>query len=71
MNYLELVTRLFASWNVSEGVITHVFALRGYHRQIALGKPGLSPDSQKKRLKFAEEHVKWTTEQWGFHPVVR
>ena len=64
MLHLELATGSFASWNISEGIITHALALRGYGRHIALGKPGLSEASKRKRLAFAVEHLDWTIEQW-------
>ena len=65
MTHLELAISPFASWNISEGVITHALTLRGYHRHIALSKPGLSDATRRKRLKFAEEHVQWTIKQWS------
>lgn len=60
--HLELATGPFASWNISEGIITHALALRGYGRHIALGKPGLSEAAKRKRLAFAMEHLDWTIE---------
>jgi hypothetical protein len=68
MTHLELaISSLspFSSWHVSEGMITHAFATRGYGRHIALGKPGLSEKSQRLRRQFAEEHLDWTIEQWS------
>jgi hypothetical protein len=66
MTHLEIATTIhpFCDWNISAGIITHALALRGYGRYIAIGKPGLSEASKRKRLKFAENHIEWTIEQW-------
>jgi transposase len=66
MTYLEIATTIypFCNWNISAGIVTHALALRGYGRHIAIGKPGLSEASKHKRLKFAEDHITWTIEQW-------
>ncbi len=69
MTYLELainsITSPFACWNVSERIIGHALATRGYNRHIALGKPGLSEKTQRLRREWAEEHKNWTIEQWS------
>lgn len=63
MTHLELDISPFASWKPGTGIITYTLALRGYGRHIALYKPGLSEESQRKRLRFAEEHRDQTIEQ--------
>ena len=64
MTFLYLATYPFAKWNVSEWVIGNALASRNYQRHIALGKPGLSEASRRKRCEFAEEHIHWTIKQW-------
>jgi ketohexokinase/beta-glucosidase len=66
MTHLEIATAVhpFCDWNVSDGIITHALALRGYGRHIALGKPGLSEAVKRERLRFAQNHIDWTIEQW-------
>jgi hypothetical protein len=62
MTHLELAVGPFISWSISEAIITHALALRGYGRHIALGKPGLLEATKQKRLTFAEEHLDWIIE---------
>jgi len=65
MNYLQLALGPFAHWHVSELIISHALATRGYGRYVALGKPGLSEKSRRERLQFALDHLDWTIEQWS------
>jgi hypothetical protein len=45
MPLLQLVISPFTHWGVSEDMIRHALAKRGYKRHIGLSKPLLSKDS--------------------------
>jgi hypothetical protein len=64
MTYFQLANGPFTRWSVSEGVIRHALDTRGYTRHIAYSKPPLSEKTRRKRLDFAQSHIKWSIEQW-------
>lgn len=65
MTYLELAVGPFCHWNCGEGTIRRALTRRGYRRYQARIKPVLSEQNRAKRLRFAQDHVDWTPEQWG------
>ena len=50
--------------NCGEYAIRTAFKREGFVRRISRRKPPLSDENQKKRLKWAQEHIDWTDEQW-------
>ena len=64
MSYFELARVQFRHRNVSEHVVRRVLRSRGYERRIAQSKPPLRTDHMRRRKMWAEEHLKWTIEEW-------
>jgi hypothetical protein len=62
MSYRTLSETL--DFGVSEHIIRQALEKRGFHRRIAMRKPPISEKNQKIRVKWAEEHVNWSDEQW-------
>jgi hypothetical protein len=51
-------------WSCNEKAVRTAFKKEGYCRAVRRKKPPISPDNQKLRLAWAEEHKDWTDEQW-------
>ena len=65
MSYIHLASGPFAQWDVGEFVIRHALYKEGFRRWVARAKPPISEANRIKRLRWAEEHLSWTREQWS------
>ena len=62
MSYTQLASTL--NFGVKEFAIRTALQREGFHRQLAMRKPSISEQVRQIQLKWAEEHVNWTMEQW-------
>ncbi len=51
-------------WDVSENAIRYALKNQGFHRYIARRKPPISEKNRQLRLRWAQEHLNWTKDQW-------
>ena len=65
MPYKDVAKELYPDGSIGVDAIKKALLKRGYRRYVALRKPPLSPKNVANRLKWAEEHVNWTREQWN------
>jgi ketohexokinase/beta-glucosidase len=51
-------------FGVRKWAIRSALLREGFHRRLAMRKPPITEANRKIRLAWAEEHVKWTMDQW-------
>lgn len=61
--YHRLAAELWPDGEVSVESVKHALYSRGFHRQVALKKPPLTPTHKVIRLDWAYQHLTWTQEQ--------
>lgn len=64
MTYQAIADHLWPDGSVSAAAVRYQLVKRGYARRTALQKPALTEKHKKERLKWAEEHLNWSEEQW-------
>ena len=62
MSFAKLAKVL--DFGVKKQAIRIALLREGFHRRLAMRKPPITEKNRKIRLAWAEEHVKWTLEQW-------
>lgn len=62
MSFSQLATVM--NFGVKKDAIRSALLREGFHRRLAMRKPPISEKNQKLRKAWAEEHVKWTMDQW-------
>jgi len=62
MSFAKLAEVL--DFGVKKQAIRTALLREGFHRRLAMRKPPITEKNRKIRLAWAEEHVKWTLEQW-------
>ena len=62
MSYKQLASTL--NLGVKKFAIRTALQREGFHCQLAMRKPLITEQVRRIRLKWAEEHINWTMEQW-------
>jgi ketohexokinase/beta-glucosidase len=62
MPYEQIPSKL--DWTVSSDTLRKALQKEGFNRRIARLKPALSDANKLQRLKWAQEHVHWSRQQW-------
>ena len=63
LSYVQLA--LESGLNVSGMTVKRALNQIGYHRCKACRKPYISPSAQQKRIRFIQEHLHWSINDWS------